>query len=68
MHILLTRYMVNVEVFKLLCYVNGCVVIGHQVFMSDNLIDDELWITVCFEIFDSNIFSKLHLDQEGVVF
>ena len=37
----------NVEVSELLSYVNGYVVIGHQVVMSDvilptNLIDDEL--------------------------
>jgi len=27
-----------------------------------------LKITVCFEIFDSNLFSKLHPDQESIVF
>jgi len=47
MCILMTQYMVNVEVFKLFCHVNGRVVIEHQVFMSDfilpaNLVDDEL--------------------------
>ena len=46
MHILLARYIVNVEVSKSLRHVDGCVVIGHQVFMSDfvlptNLIDDK---------------------------
>ena len=73
MHILLTWHMVSVEVFKLFCYDNGRVVIGHQMFMSDfvllvNLVDDDFLITVCFEIFDSNLFSELHLDQGGVVF
>ena len=43
---LLARYMVDVEAFELLCHVNGRVVIGHQVFMSDfillaNLVDNE---------------------------
>jgi len=66
-------YMVNAEAFELFCHVNGCIAIGHQVFMSDfilpaNLVDDELRITICIEIFDSNLFSKLHPDQESVVF
>ena len=73
MCILLVRYMVNVEAFELLRHVNGCIVIGHQVFMSDfillaNLINDEFWITVCLEIFDSILFSKLHPNQESIVF
>ena len=39
-------YIVNIEVFKLLCHVNGRVLIGQKVFMSDfvlpaNLVGDE---------------------------
>jgi len=46
MYILLARYMFDVEAFELLYYVDDCVVVGHQVFMSDfvlpaNLVDDE---------------------------
>ena len=46
MYILLTWYMINVEVFKLLYDDNGRIVIGHLLFMSDfvlsaNLVDDE---------------------------
>jgi len=72
MRILLMWYMVNIEVFELLCHVNGSVLTGHQVFISDfvllaNLINNES-CTVCFEIFDSNLFSKLHPDQESIVF
>jgi len=73
MCILLMQYMVNLEVFKLLRHDNGRVMIGHQVFMSDfilpaNLVNDELLITVCFEIFGSNLFNKLHPDLESIVF
>ena len=47
LHILLARYMVDVEVSEPLCHVDSCVVIGYQVFMSDfvllaNLANDEL--------------------------
>ena len=47
MCILLARYIVDVEAYEFLCHVDGCVVVGHQVFMSDfilsaNLVDDEL--------------------------
>ena len=46
MSILLTWYIVNLEVFKLVFHVNDRIVIGYQVFMSDfilptNLVDDE---------------------------
>ena len=47
MHILLARYMVDVEVSKPPCHVDSYVMIGYQIFMSDfvlpaNLINDEL--------------------------
>ena len=68
MRILLTRYMVDVKVFEPLCHMDSCIMIGYQVFMSDfifsvSLVDGELWITVCLEIFDSNLFRKLHPER-----
>ena len=47
MNILLVRYFVDVEVFEPVCYVDSCVIIGYQFFMSDfvlpaNLVNDEL--------------------------
>jgi len=47
MHILLVRYMVDVKVSEPLYYVDNCVVIGYQVFISDfvlpaNLVNNEL--------------------------
>jgi len=65
--ILLSRYMVDVEALEFLCQVDSCVVIGHQVFMSDlvlptNVVDDEFQITVCFEIFNANLLCKLYSD------
>jgi len=73
MRILLARCIVNVEVSEPLRHVDDCVVIGHQVFMSEfvlpaNLIDDEIRITVRFEIFNPNLIGDLHPDQESVVF
>jgi len=32
------------------------------------LIDDELWITIRFEIFNTNLIGDLHLDQDIIVF
>ena len=71
--ILLARYMVDVESSKLLNHVDGYVVIGYQVFMSDcvlsaKLVDDEFWITICFEMLDTNLFCKLRSDQQSIVF
>jgi len=67
MFILLLRYMVDVEVLKLLHHVDDCVVIRHQVFMSDfillaNLVDEKFQITICFEMFNANLFCKLNFD------
>ena len=47
MHILLVRYVIDVKVSEPLSYMDCCVVIGYQVFMSDfvlpmNLFNDEL--------------------------
>jgi len=47
--------------------------IGYQVFISDlvlpaNSINDELRVTVCFEIFNANLISDLHPNQESIVF
>ena len=72
MGIVLSQYLVNVEAFKLLCHDIGHVLIEYQIFMSEfalpaNLVDDEFWITICLEIFDSNLFNKLHPDQKSVV-
>ena len=33
-----------------------------------NMINDELWITVRFKIFDANLIGYLHPDQESIVF
>ena len=49
--------------------VDGCVVMGNNVFMLDfilsvNLVDDEFWINICFEMHDTNLFYKLHSDQQ----
>jgi len=57
MCILLSRYMVFAEALELLYHVDDCVVIKHQVFISDfvlptNLVDDEFRITACFEKFN----------------
>jgi len=36
--------------------------------LSANLVDDELLITVCFEIFNANLIGDLHPDQESIIF
>ena len=33
-----------------------------------NLINDELRVTLCFEIFNANLIGDLHPDQESIVF
>ena len=39
-----------------------------ELVLSANLVDDELLVTVCFEIFYTNLIGDTHSDQEIVVF
>jgi len=73
LHVLLTRYMVDVEASELLCHVDGCIVVGHQVFMLDfilptNLVNGKLRITLHFKMSDANLFCESHSHQQRIVF
>jgi len=64
--------MADVKAIKCVNYLDGCIVVRYQVFMlnlilSFDLIDDQLGVTIGFEICYPHLLSVLEADEQGIV-
>ena len=64
--------MTDIETFKYISQLNGCMVIRYEVFMTDliftlDLVDDQLKISISFKIFYSHLLSELEANEQSIV-
>ena len=62
--------MADVEAIKYVSQLDGCIVIRYQVFMSSfilsfDLMDNQLGVTIGFEICYPHLSSELEADEQG---
>ena len=65
--------MADVEAIKCVSQLDGCIMIRYQIFMSSlifsfDLIDDQLGVTIGFEICDPHLLSELEANEQSIAF
>ena len=64
--------MTDVEAFRRISQLNGCIVIRYEVFMTDliftfDLVDDQLGININFKVLYSHLLSKLEANEQSII-
>ena len=64
--------MTDVEAFKCIIQLNGCMVIRYEVFMTDliftlDLVDDQLGIAISFKVLYPHLLSELEANEQSIV-
>jgi len=64
--------MTDIEAFKYISQLNGCMMIRYEVFMVDliftlNLVDDQLGIAISFKILYPHLLSEVEANDQSII-